>query len=45
MDDFEQHLNEEMQDPDFKNSLDASEPDYSLVNTLVKARNSAGLTL
>lgn len=44
MDDFEQHLNKKMQDPEFKASWEALEADYSLINTLVKARNSAGLT-
>ena len=44
MDDFEQHLNEKMKDPEFKAPWDALEADYSLINTLVKARNSAGLT-
>ena len=44
MDDFEQHLNEKMKDPEFKASWDALEADYSLINTLVKARNSVGLT-
>ena len=44
MDDFELHLNKKMQNPDFKASWDALEAEYSLVNALVKARNSAGLT-
>jgi len=44
MDDFELHLNKKMQDPDFKASWDALEAEYSLINALVKARNSAGLT-
>jgi len=41
---FNEYLIEQMKDPDFKKEWDALEPDFSIVQALIDARESAGLT-
>ena len=42
--DFNEYLIEQMNDPDFKKEWDALEPDFSIVQALIDAREAAGLT-
>ena len=44
MDDFEKHLNEKLQNTEFKVQWDDTEAEYHFVRSLIKARNAAGLT-
>ena len=37
-------INEWMRDPDFKKEYDSLEPEFSVFDVLLKARNKAGLT-
>ena len=41
---FEEYLEEQIKDPDFKREWDALEPELSIVQALINARISAGLT-
>ena len=41
---FEDYLEEQIKDPDFKREWDALEPEFSIVQALINARISAGLT-
>ena len=41
---FEEYLEEQIKDPDFKREWDALEPEFSIVQALINARISAGLT-
>lgn len=39
-----EYLKEQMKDPEFKKEWDALEPEFSLVQALIDARESSGLT-
>ena len=41
---FNEYLKEQMKDPDFKKEWDTLEPEFSLVQALIDARESSGLT-
>lgn len=41
---FDDVLKEELKDPEFKKEWDASENEYQLINSLIKARVESGLT-
>jgi ribosome-binding protein aMBF1 (putative translation factor) len=44
MDDYEKHLSEKLQNQDFKAEWDDTESEYHFIKTLIRARNTAGLT-
>ncbi|MBO4547450.1 MAG: helix-turn-helix transcriptional regulator [Treponema sp.] len=44
MDDFRQYLDEQLKDPAFKAEWDSLEPEYQIINAIVSARKSNGLT-
>ncbi len=41
---FNEYLNEQLKDPEFKKEWDALEVEFSLIQALIDARESAGLT-
>ncbi len=41
---FEEHLAKSMKDPKFKEGYDDLEASYSLIETLIRARNEEGIT-
>ena len=41
---FNEYLNEQLKDPEFKKERDALEVEFSLIQALIDARESAGLT-
>ena len=41
---FDEYLKEKLRDPELKKEWDASENEYQLINSLIKARVESGLT-
>ena len=41
---FDEYLKEKLRDPELKKEWDASEEEYQLINSLIKARVESGLT-
>ena len=41
---FDEYLKEKLRDPELKKEWDASEEEYRLINSLIKARVESGLT-
>nr|DAN05013.1 MAG TPA: helix-turn-helix domain protein [Caudoviricetes sp.] len=44
MSEFTELLNERMKDPEFKKEWDALDPEFSVIEAMLKARREAGLT-
>lgn len=44
MTNFDDYLQERLQDPEFKAEYDALEPEFSLIRAMLDARREAGLT-
>lgn len=44
MSNFNDFLNDQMKDPEFKQEWDALEPEYALVQAIIDARKQTGLT-
>lgn len=44
MNDFKNYLNTQLENPEFKKEWDESEPEYNLINAIVKARKEKHLT-
>lgn len=44
MSDFRNYLNTQLENPDFKKEWDDSEPEYNLINAMIKARKAKHLT-
>ncbi|MCD8192364.1 MAG: helix-turn-helix domain-containing protein [Oscillospiraceae bacterium] len=44
MTNFDDYLQERLQDPEFKSEYDALEPEFSLIRAMLDARREAGLT-
>ena len=44
MTDFQSFLDEQLKDPAFKKEYDALEPEFSIIQAIIDARKSAGLT-
>ena len=42
--DYKEYLIEQLKDPDFKKEWDTLEPEFSIVQAIIDARESAGLT-
>ncbi len=41
---YEQFVQEQMQDPEFKREYDALEPEFAIMQALIDAREASGLT-
>lgn len=44
MTDYQSFLDEQLKDPAFKKEYDALEPEFSIIQAIIDARKSAGLT-
>lgn len=44
MSDFREYLDKQLEDAEFKQEWDASEPEYNLINAMVTARKERNLT-
>ena len=44
MTNFNDFLNEQMKDPEFKAEWDALDPEFSVIEAMLKARKESGLT-
>ena len=44
MTDFNDYLNEQLKDPEFKKEYDALEPEFAIVQAIIDAREASGLT-
>lgn len=44
MSDFRNFVNEQLQDPEFRNEYEAARPEYELTRSLIAARIAAGMT-
>ena len=44
MTNFNDFLNEQMKDPEFKAEWDALDPEFSVIKAMLKARKESGLT-
>ena len=43
-DDFERYLEEQLKDPEFRKEYEALEPEYMIMQAMIDARTSKGLT-
>jgi len=43
-DDFERYLEEQLKDPEFRKEYEALEPEYTIMQAMIDARTSKGLT-
>ena len=43
-DDFQRYLDKQLEDPEFREEWDALEPEYTIMQAMIDARNSEGLT-
>ena len=43
-DDFERYLEEQLKDPEFRKKYEALEPEYTIMQAMIDARTSKGLT-
>ena len=41
---FDHYLQEQLKDPEFKAEFDALEPEYAIIQAMIDARKSSGLT-
>ncbi|MBQ2592792.1 MAG: helix-turn-helix transcriptional regulator [Candidatus Riflebacteria bacterium] len=41
---FDEYLNEQLKDPEFKKEWDALEPEFTIVQAILDARHKSGLT-
>ena len=41
---FKDYLNEQLKNPDFKKEWDALEPEFTIIHTIIEARQKSGLT-
>ena len=41
---FDEYLNEQLKDPEFKKQWDALEPEFTIVQAILDARHKSGLT-
>ncbi len=41
---FDEYLNEQLKDPEFKEEWDALEPEFTIVQAILDARHKSGLT-
>ena len=44
MSDFKEFLNEQLEDPEFRREYDALEPEFAIIQAIIDARKSSGLT-
>lgn len=44
MDDFDKFLKEQLKDPEFRAEWDALEPEFTIVQAMIDAREEAGMT-
>ena len=44
MTNFDDFLNEQLKDPEFKQEYDALEPEFKIIQAMINARKAAGLT-
>lgn len=44
MTNFDEYLQEQLKDPEFKKEYNALEPEYSLIQAMIEARKESGLT-
>ena len=43
-DDFQRYLDKQLEDPEFREEWEALEPEYTIMQAMIDARNSEGLT-
>ena len=43
-DDFQRYLEQQLEDPDFRREWEVLEPEYSIMQAMIDARNTEGLT-
>jgi len=43
-DEFDEFLEEQLQDPDFKAEYDALEPEFAIIHAIIDARKKSGIT-
>ena len=41
---FDQYLEEQMKDPDFKKEYDALDPEFAVIRAVIEARKESGIT-